>query len=89
MKALYLFAASLQVDSVDENPAHGVIAADIAERSFHRLNPSYFSLQPDLIAGESDAIERAGPAFEIEEKLAPLHRNIECAVAGFRDEWRV
>jgi hypothetical protein len=31
VKALYLFAASLQVDSVDENPAHGVIAADIAE----------------------------------------------------------
>jgi hypothetical protein len=31
VKALYLFAASLQVDSADKNPAHRDIAADIAE----------------------------------------------------------
>jgi NACHT domain len=31
VKALYLFAASLQVDSVDKDPAHRDIAADIAE----------------------------------------------------------
>ena len=31
VKALYLYAASLQVDSVDRNPAHRAIAADIAK----------------------------------------------------------
>jgi hypothetical protein len=31
VKALYLFAASLQVDCVDQNPAHQAITADIAQ----------------------------------------------------------
>src|SRR5258708_19904424 len=35
VKALYLFAASLQVDSVDENPAPGHIAPDIPHTSPH------------------------------------------------------
>ena len=31
VKALYMYAAALQVDSVDENPAHRTITADIAK----------------------------------------------------------
>jgi len=47
VKALYLFAASLQVDSVDENPAHGDIAADIAET------------WPDMSAQDKRSLEEA------------------------------
>src|SRR5260221_10021208 len=47
VKALYLFAASLQVDSVDENSAHGDIAADIAET------------WPDMYAQDKRSLEEA------------------------------
>jgi NACHT domain len=47
VKALYLYAAALQVDSVDENPAHQVIAASIA-RSW-----------PDMSAQDKRSLEEA------------------------------
>ena len=47
VKALYLFAAALQVDCVDENPLHNSIAADIAQR------------WPDLAAQDRRSLEEA------------------------------
>ena len=37
VKALYMLAASLQIDCVDQNPAHGAIATDI-ERSWPEMS---------------------------------------------------
>jgi hypothetical protein len=62
---------------------------DFVELALHGVERPCFPVHLDLGAGEGDPFVCAGWTFELDVKLIPLHRHVDCAVAGFRGKWRL